>query len=266
MNIYAAMMSMLLTYTSPFDYASLYSKLDGAKYHVSNDTSNELAFVPLLKPLLRHFPDKKTALLGCGTCAALPRMHILTQGNAYGMEVSSAAIMTAKELGRGTECREPPCLRMGSLLDIPWAADAFDIALSSDVLEHIHPADVTRSIAEITRVTKSVLLLSIATGPSVRQRTELHLSRHNHTWWKTQFEEAGWISVTFPVAVWKRLWNKPSSPRLWNYQGKVCQDNDADVASKPCGNLFFALAKTSRGVLQLSTAAQELGSKMANTA
>ena len=47
----AAMMSMplLLTYTSSFDYAGLYSRLDKGSYHVSNDTANELAMMPLLE-------------------------------------------------------------------------------------------------------------------------------------------------------------------------------------------------------------------------
>ena len=255
----AAMMSMplLLTYTSSFDYVGLYSRLDKGSYHVSNDTANELAMMPLLERILHELPNNKNTsavLLGCGTCAALPKLHSLTHGNAYGMEVSSSALMIATELGRaGTGCREPPCLRMGSLMDIPWGDDSFDIAMSNDVLEHVHPMDVARSVTEITRVTKRIALLGIATSSSVRHGTELHLTRRNHKWWKAQFEGA------IPNEVWKLLWNKPSSPKLWNYRGTVCTDPDADVVNgKGCGVLFFAFAKVQEDVLAVKEAANWL--------
>ena len=148
---------------------------------------------------------------------------------------------------------------MGSLLDIPWGDRALDIAVSSDVLEHIHPMDVDRSIAEITRITKHILLLGIATGPSVRQGTELHLTRRNQAWWTKKFEDAGWISVEISAAIWKSLWNKPTSPRLWNYQGRICTDPNADVANNPKGcNCFFALARTQEDASALKAAASRL--------
>ena len=227
------------------NYENLYSNLDAHKYHVSNYTANEFAIIPLLNRTLLHtnMKEAKVIVIGCGTCASLPLLNRLTHGNSYGMEVSSNAIAIAEELKRGKNCKESPCIQKGSLVNIPWSDNFFDIAISFDVFEHIHSLDIDRSIAEMWRVTTHFAFIGIATGPSRRNNVELHLSRHNHSWWKAKFEKVGWHSVHIPLPTWKRLWYRPTRFRLWN-KGKICENVDQNVISKPCGSLFFAFAKT----------------------
>lgn len=238
------------TPTIRFDYTALYSRFDAARYHVSNHTANELAFMPLLQHLSQGYVGNVVAL-GCGMCAVLPRLQQLSQGRAYGMDASTTALAMATELGRGTGCAEPPCLKVGTLADVPWPDQAFDLGISADVLEHLHPSDVPSSVAELTRVVKGILLLSIASGSSRRSGVELHLTQRPASWWTKEFVAVGWAPVELPRELWVRLWKRPSAPRLWNFDGPICQN----VSSLRCGNHFLAFARTPEHSTALQKAA-----------
>ena len=238
----AALAFLVASVVSSFDYTALYSRLDRTGYHVSNDTASELAFLPLVKELARVTKGSpmRVFVAGCGTCAALPRLQRLSERNAYGMEASATAVAMAKELQRDAECREPPCLKEGKLTDIPWPDQSFDVGVSGDVLEHVHPSDVERSIAELTRTVRGTLVLGIASGSSQRSGIELHLTQRSATWWTNKFESAGWRRVQVPAVLWKKLWKRPSTPKLWNFRGNIC----TSAHSVKCGTIFLAFTRT----------------------
>ena len=245
-----------------YDYNRLYTKLwvEGAGYKDSNFTGNEQAYLPLVRALLDgeawstngNVQDPvRIASMGCGVCASLPRLKELRDADVYGMDVSSSAIATAKALGRGRHCARPPCLRQGSLTSLPWGDGGLDLIISSDVLEHIHPQDVGRTVAELTRVATGVLLLSIASGSSVTIAApgeELHLTQRPSSWWLQHFETAGWTSANVSYELWHHIWTArcPSVRRFskeacpWHWRGPICKSPTATH----CGSMFFAFGKT----------------------
>ena len=252
---------------SGFDYASFYADLDEAGYHRTNTSSNELVFLPLLQQL-GLARGVAVASLGCGTCAALPRLRSnLEQADVYGMEVSPKVLDIARQLGRDGPCSSAPCLRRGSLTQLPWPNDGLDLAISADVLEHLHPHDVERAVSELSRVVRGKMLLSIASGSSFKttrsgKRVDLHLTQRSATWWVAQFSAGGWSAADIPVRLWTSLWNgcpgyaRPQSHRRderscpWQWRGQVC---DA-LAQTDCGNIFFAFGKTAIDRLELERA------------
>ena len=251
---------------SGFDYASFYAALDEGHYHRTNTSSNELVFLPLLQQL-GLARGAAVASLGCGTCAVLPRLRSdLAQADVYGMEVSPKVLEVARQLGRDGPCSSAPCLRRGSLTQLPWPNGGLDVAISADVLEHIHPQDVERSVAELSRVVRSKMLLSIASGSSFKgtrsgKRIDVHLTQRSATWWISQFTASGWSAANIPVRVWTGLWNdclghtRTQSHRRertcpWNWRGHVCDT----PAQKDCGNIFMALGRTAIDRFELERA------------
>jgi len=220
-------------YESKFDYAGLYERLDSGSYHQSNITGNELAFLPLIDAVSVSWQNSheveswpEVIILGCGTCAALPNLQQVVFNHAYAMEVSGVSISIARDLHRDGGCREPPCIKQGSVVNIPWEASKFGVGLSCDVLEHIHPLDIDRAVQEITRTVYGILILSIPTGISVRQGIELHLTRQQPEWWSSKFQENGWVDLVVETKFWEKLWNRKTSPRLWNFRSRVCSETN----------------------------------------
>ena len=135
--------------------------------------------------------------LGCSTGLGVQAMAKMGF-DAYGVDVSAEAIRVAYSLGRGSSCSVAPCLINASLTSLPYPSGHFPSAISSDVLEHIHPNDIQTVIAEITRVVSRHLVLRIATKPEARKMKlngvvqRLHLTVEPAAWWVKQFEAAGW--------------------------------------------------------------------------
>lgn len=226
-------------YFSKFDYTALYARLDNSGYHKSNLSGNELAFLPLLRELATG-PVSSAVVLGCGTCAVLPHLQTIYLGSAHALEVSPVSVDIARALRRDSGCNAGPCIKVGSLLNIPWHDRSFDVGISCDVLEHIHPDDVPQAISEISRTVEGILVLSIANGPSVRNNTELHLTKKSRYWWTEKFREHGWVPINVHRDVWKSMWQLPTSPRLWNFEGDLCEDTNA----VDCGAVFIMLARS----------------------
>lgn len=228
------------------DYSSLYNELDLHNYHTSNSTANELVFIPLLK---KETAGKHMLDIGCGTCAALPKFQTLYQGGAYAMEVSPKAVQVAHSLGRASGCNDPPCLVQASITRIPWKNQTFDTIVSSDVFEHITPADLPRAIAETRRVLArdGIVLLSIATGSSKRSGIELHATQRDMTWWQHAFRPL--VPIPISPHFWRAMWNVRTS--RWNWRGPVCESAHAIR----CGNVFLALTDSSQNARRRSSEA-----------
>jgi len=232
-------------YRSAFDYAAFYGLLDSSAtaYHASNYTANELRFAALMRTAATCVrSDGRTAGasrgprigdFGCGVGYAVSELPAQVPGSdVYGMDVSPNSIAVAHVLGRGRICSAPPCLKTGSILNIPWPDATFDMGVTSDVLEHIHPADVARAVDELSRVVRHVLFVNVAVGSSKRKipitaearrqqsalnwlarnpssgghgTFELHLSQLPRWWWVQMFEQRGWSQVELPPTVWKSV-------------------------------------------------------------
>ena len=229
------------------DYSSLYNKLDANNYHTSNHSANELVFLPMLRKVHVQTVSRQRVLdIGCGTCAALPSFQTVYEGGAYGLEVSPRAVRLARTLGRARGCNEPPCLVSGSILNIPWKNMTFDAIVSSDVFEHIVPADVPMAVSETRRVLApgGILLVSIATGSSKRLGIELHATQRPMAWWEHAF--APLVPIPLSSDVWRALWSVPTT--RWNWRNSIC-DSPRKVA---CGNVFLAFTDSHQNATRLS--------------
>ncbi|CAE8597973.1 unnamed protein product [Polarella glacialis] len=138
-------------------------------------------------------------ILGCGHGWGTEKVREVLGIRAWGVDVSAQDVETAVRV-RGSTCGDQPqrCFFRASLLDLPFANDAFDVGLSADVFEHIAPEDVPRLVSELTRTVKYVAILRIAVFPMFVDFGEqlgvgnLHLTVENSTWWSKHFCAAGW--------------------------------------------------------------------------
>jgi SAM-dependent methyltransferase len=74
----------------------------------------------------------------------------------------------------------------GSALDLPWPEGEFDTVISQDFMEHMHPDDLPRVIAEQVRVVKAGgsiahLIPFYDTDPPVQ--VDAHLCQATRDWW-----------------------------------------------------------------------------------
>eukprot|EP00747_Dinoflagellata_sp_TGD_P027165 gnl/TRDRNA2_/TRDRNA2_132440_c0_seq1.p1 gnl/TRDRNA2_/TRDRNA2_132440_c0~~gnl/TRDRNA2_/TRDRNA2_132440_c0_seq1.p1 ORF type:complete len:176 (-),score=7.75 gnl/TRDRNA2_/TRDRNA2_132440_c0_seq1:178-705(-) len=173
--------------------------------------------------------DLRTVLvLGCSHGLGTYRLSQLGF-QAWGIDVAKTAIEMAKQL-RGRTCGDAPgdCFIKDNILQIPFPDRSFDAGLSTEVLEHIRPADIPKVVSEISRVVRSFLFVQMPqegqhhyNGGHGRDyfAFDLQPTLKSPAWWKDQFTKFGWTlledlsneSTTMLVLV------KPSPESLFVY-------------------------------------------------
>lgn len=121
--------------------------------------------------------------VGCGE-GRLVRALVERGVDAYGVDVSSVAVARGNQF-----C--PERFQCSSVIDLPYADKYFDAIISTDCLEHIHPNDVPKAIAELRRVCKQYAFFTIATTND--RDDHWHLTVKPREWWEERFFEAGFI-------------------------------------------------------------------------
>jgi predicted SAM-dependent methyltransferase len=94
-----------------------------------------------------------------------------------------------------TEKSNEPRFVQGNALNLPFANESFDIAVSCDVLEHISVLDRERFMLEMLRVSRWGIILCAPfnnTGVSSAEQEmnayHKHLSKHDHRWLKEHID------------------------------------------------------------------------------
>lgn len=113
------------------------------------------------------------------------RQFLKRQKQAYGIEYSKEATKTYCP-----DLMASGHVVNGSLTDLPFADDSFDLVFCSEVLEHIEPNSVEMAVAEIARVAKRNLFLTISLRPS-SDNNKYHLTLRPRTWWESIFSRYG---------------------------------------------------------------------------
>src|SRR5437588_6526470 len=90
---------------------------------------------------LAHSNSARVLDAGCGSGRMLEELK--DYGEVSGVEIDPDAAAVASSRGWGEVC-------IGSLEELPWEAETFDLITCLDVLEHI--ADDRRTLAELRRV------------------------------------------------------------------------------------------------------------------
>jgi len=137
----------------------------------------------LVNDAIISVPKFNTVLdVGCGPGYSV--LEFLKQGKyANGIETSKYLVEEKLKL-----LTDSDITRYGSILEIPCAADSFDLVFCTEVLEHIEEKDVITAISELVRVSKKYLYLTICFVDSVIDK-DLHLTVKPAEWWDDIFKQ-----------------------------------------------------------------------------
>ena len=179
----------------------LYDALYTSGYHRNTTYSHSR----VLLRALQQDPNVHTVLdFGCSHGFAVEQLW-KSGRQASGYDVSQKAVeIAAATRTPGQRCLPAkPCFFSDStLLDLGYV----DAVLSSDVLEHLEPQDVSVAVRRLTRMARKKLFLKIATGrelnrgplttlPVEDRPAALHTTVKPLSWWLQQFSTYGFRLV-----------------------------------------------------------------------
>jgi len=202
-----------LRHSSPADrvkvYAQAYSELFLAlpdhPQAVQNNATRERhvrKLLALLLPLLGN--DKAFLEIGCGD-AVLSSAVARHTARSYALDVTDALIdrsMVPQNLD----------ILITTGMEIPVSSSSIDIALSDQLMEHLHPDDAEPQLKEIHRVLKPAgvyycITPNRATGPHDissffdYEATGFHLQEYDSSSLSRLFKEAGFRRIRFIIPV-----------------------------------------------------------------
>ena len=108
--------------------------------------------------LLKTVPEGSILDVGCGEGFTLHKLQERSIGKKLeGIEYQKRAISLGK--------KEYPDLKItqGSIYELPYKANSFDLVLCTEVLEHMDNPE--KALSELVRVSKKYLLLSVPNEP-----------------------------------------------------------------------------------------------------
>lgn len=104
-----------------------------------------LKYLDFMQEIERELPEKSRILeAGCGTGQTLSLLS--SRHETTGLDISSAALRLA--------CRNCGNATLGSIFNIPFRDDSFDLVYNSGVIEHFPEPTNVSAIREMARVTK----------------------------------------------------------------------------------------------------------------
>jgi SAM-dependent methyltransferase len=144
---------------------------------------------------------------GCGSGRNM--VELARHGTVTGVELSQTSVCLARERGVGEVIE-------GSVLDMPFSADSFDLAASLDVIEHLE--DDLGALREMRRTVTpgGSLLVTVPAYPwlwSGHDEINHHFRRYTRRSLQSVAEQAGWEqvrttyfnSLLLPVAIVLRV-------------------------------------------------------------
>ena len=138
----------------------------------------------------QYYFDKKTWLdAGAGTCETM--REIEKRGHkTFGIELSDVCVTSCKHFARSGQ------VFSAGIDNIPFPSKSFDLVWSTEVLEHIPTNLINRSVAEIVRVARRDVFLTIAMkrsgfDPPTPEKPRIHLSVMPRAFWDAMFKTHG---------------------------------------------------------------------------
>ncbi|HBE70966.1 MAG TPA: hypothetical protein DDW52_22700 [Planctomycetaceae bacterium] len=129
--------------------------------------------------------DFQTVLDGGSGVGVAVRQFMSNGKDVKGVEYSSQAIEE-----HCSDLEEAGIVQQGTLMDLPFDDNTFDLVFSSEVLEHIEEIDAGKAVSELVRVAKKHLFLTISLRPS-SDNNKYHVNLKSRQWWEQRFCEAG---------------------------------------------------------------------------
>jgi SAM-dependent methyltransferase len=131
-------------------------------------------FPGLAQEIVARFEPRRVLDVGCATghlVKALRDLGIVCEGIDFSQWAVDNAVTPVVQ---------------GSALELPWEASEFDLAISQDFMEHMHPDDLPAVVAEQARVVSpggviAHLIPFYDTDPPVQ--VDAHLCQATKDWW-----------------------------------------------------------------------------------
>jgi SAM-dependent methyltransferase len=119
--------------------------------------------------------------VGCGM-GELVRMLLGRGVDAQGVDIAGRPVAHAEALAPGR-------FAVASVLELPFEEGSFETVVCTDCLEHLSEDDVPRAIAEIARVARRSVFLTI--GTRADRDGKWHLTVRDRAWWEQRLLAAG---------------------------------------------------------------------------
>ena len=168
-------------YEDPYPYDALYTEL----YQIRPTYGRRAERHDLVLKHIRATNGISSILdVGCGS-GHLVRELLELGYDARGVDVASI------KRPKLPEAR----FQVGNILSLPYPNGYCDAVVCMDTLEHLRPQDLQKGLAELKRVARSRIVLSLGACPSRTPPPEgwpaLHLSYHGFDEWKAILTRAG---------------------------------------------------------------------------
>lgn len=184
-------------------------------YEIENDYWWYVGLRRLVFASIDRFARKEGKLkildAGCGTGKILENCR---EHDACGLDFSEEAIGFCKKRGLNN-------IKKGSICDMPFPDNSFDVVISLDVLYHVNVEDDLKALHEFYRVTNKggILVLNVPAYNFLRSKHDVAIhTRHRYTLkeLKEKIEKAGFgikkityrNTILFPFAFIKRMMEK----------------------------------------------------------
>jgi 2-polyprenyl-3-methyl-5-hydroxy-6-metoxy-1,4-benzoquinol methylase len=137
-----------------------------------------------IKDVFRNISFRTVLDAGCGSGIIV--RYCLENGYVpRGIELSDWIVRN-----RCPDLYEAGIVQIGSLGQLPYRDNSFDLVFSSDVLEHIPENEIPQVVSELVRVAGRDLFLSISLRPS-SMNNKYHVTLKPREWWERQFTNCG---------------------------------------------------------------------------
>jgi 2-polyprenyl-3-methyl-5-hydroxy-6-metoxy-1,4-benzoquinol methylase len=177
--------SMQVNHNTKMQYDNLYANT--ANYGESNLTGNPLKWIPMRDTVVTMDKNMSIVDLGCGRGFYLRQLHSLGH-KILGVEQSTTCC--------NKYLQDIPHINLPLADFLSSNKDAYDLVISTDVLEHIHPDDIDGIISGISKLSNKALLgITNSSDRDPLNGTELHLCIHDVLWW-TQLLSKHYKKVT----------------------------------------------------------------------
>jgi SAM-dependent methyltransferase len=166
--------------------------------------SEETRFIDLAKEIADKYG--KSTILDCGCATGVLVNQFQLQGfDGYGFDISEYAI-------KNGICKN---LFHADARNLPFRNDQFDILISQDFMEHVHPDDLGLVLTEQKRILKpgGVALHFIPFYKEYDKPVQIdaHLCNANRAWWVEYFKSSGILNVDYI----------PDEDNQWDYSNGI---------------------------------------------
>jgi ubiquinone/menaquinone biosynthesis C-methylase UbiE len=143
---------------------------------------------------------------GCGTGMMALRIAARYPGcTVHGIDISPKMIAVARrdaeEQGLAVD------FRVGSITDLPYPGDSFDVVITNIMYHHLDLAEKRQAVAEVARVLKpGGRYVSAEFGPRARNALQHHLAKGEYTLYPSHLAKAGLVVAHEELGVF--AWGK----------------------------------------------------------